>query len=151
MFLSGQSQNVTVDGCFSSKTAAASGVPQGTVLGLLLLSLIINDLPTVLDPSTRCRLIADHCLVYGVINSIDNQLQLQKDLAFLEKWSHQWGMHFNAKKCNVMMISRRKPLDKFYQLKNTILDRVSSCTYLGVTASNTQSKSPPAPRRPTLV
>ena len=126
MFLSGRSQNVTVDGCFSSKTAVTSGVPQGTVLVPLLFLLFINDLPTVLDPSTRCRLFADDCLVYRVINSIDDQLQLQKDLAALEKWSHQWGMHFNAKKCNVMTISRRKPLDKFYQLNNTILDRVSS-------------------------
>ena len=141
MFLSGRSQNVTVDGCFSSKTAVTSGVPQGTVLGPLLFLLFINDLPTVLDPSTRCRLFADDCLVYRVINSIDDQLQLQKDLTALEKWSHQWGMNFNAKKCNVMTISRRKPLDKFYQLNNTILDRVSSCTYLGVTISNTLSWS----------
>ena len=151
MFLSGRSQNVIVDSCFSSKTAVTSGVPQGTVLGPLLFLLFISDLPTVLDPSTRCRLFADDCLVYQVINSIDDQLQLQKYFAALEKWSHQWGMHLNAKKCKVMMISRRKPLDKFYELNNTILDRVSSCTYLGVTISNTQSKPPPAPRRPTFV
>ena len=132
---------MTVDGCFSSKTAVTSGVPQGTVRGPLLVLLFINDLPTVLDPSTRYRLFADDCLMYRVINSIDDQIQLQKDLAVLEKWSYQWGMHFNAKKCNVMTISRRKPLDKFYQLNNTILDRVSSCKYLGVTISNTVSWS----------
>ena len=40
-----------------------------------------------------------------------------------------------------MTISWRKPLDKFYQLDNTILDRVSSCIYLGVTVSNTLSWS----------
>ena len=57
---------------------------------------------------------------------------------------HLWengGMHFNAKKCNVMTLSRRRPLDKFYQLNNTILDWVSSCTYLGVTISSTLSWS----------
>ena len=85
MFLSGRSQNVTVDSCFSSKTAVTSWVPQGTVLGPLLFLLFINDLPTVLAPSTRCRLFADDCLVYRVINSIDNQLQLH----LMEKWSHQ--------------------------------------------------------------
>ena len=76
MFLSGRSQNVTVDSCFSSKTVVTSWVPQGTVLGPLLFLLFINDLPTVLAPSTRCRLFADDCLVYRVINSMDNQLQL---------------------------------------------------------------------------
>ena len=40
-----------------------------------------------------------------------------------------------------MTISRRKPLGKLYQLNNTILDRVSSFTYLGVTISNTLSWS----------
>ena len=152
MFQSGWSQNVTVDGCFSSKTAVTSGVPQGTVLGPLLFLLYINDLPTILDPSTRCRLFAHDCLVYRVINSIHYQLQLQKDLASLEKWSHQWSMHFNAKKCIVTTISRQKPLDKFYQLNNTILDRVSSCTYLGVPITNTLSQTEQiSTRRPTLV
>ena len=49
------------------------------------------------------------------------QQQLKKDLASVEKWSHQWGMYFNAKKCSMMTISHWKPLDKFYQLHNTIM------------------------------
>ena len=53
----------------------------------------------------------------------------------------QCGVHFNVKKCNMMTISHRKLLDKFYQLNNTILDGVSSCTYLGVIISNTQTWS----------
>ena len=112
MFLSGRSQNVTVDSCFSSKTAVTSGVPQGTVLGPLLFLLFINDLPTVLDPSTRCRPIADDCLVYRVNFHRWPATTAERYLASPEKWSHQWGMHFNAKECNVLMISRRKPLDK---------------------------------------
>ena len=42
-FLSDRSQQVIVDGAVSDKAPVVSGVPQGTVLGPLLL--FINDLP----------------------------------------------------------------------------------------------------------
>ena len=34
-------------------------------------------------------------LYYRVIDSIEDQLQLQKDLAALEAWAADWGMQFN--------------------------------------------------------
>ena len=134
-FLCGRTQRVMVEGEFSSQADVTSGVPQGTVLGPLLFLLFINDLPSVIDPDTRCRLFADDCLVYREIRSLQDQLQLQKDLDHLEQWSKQWGMAFNAKKCSVMTISRSQPL-KMYQLNNTILAQVDCCTYLGITISN---------------
>ena len=116
-------------------------MPQGTVLGPLLFLLFINDLPTVLHPDTNCRLFADDCLLYRTIKSTNDQLQLQKDLDALESWSKLWGMAFNAKKCNVMSISRSTTFTKFYDLSSTVLDTVDSCVYLGVTISNTLSWS----------
>ena len=138
-FLRNRTQSVIVDGSRSTTSPVTSGVPQGSVLGPLLFLLFINDLPLVLDPSTKCRLFADDCLVYREINNTLDQVKLQEDLNALEKWSHQWGMRFNAKKCNIMTIARGKPLQKMYQLDNTILDHVSSCAYLGVTISENLS------------
>ena len=44
-----------------------------------------------------------------------------------------WGMKFNAKKCNIMQVSRsRKPLQHFYSLGNEILQEVSDPKYLGI-------------------
>jgi hypothetical protein len=131
-FLTDRSQRVRVDGEFSECSKVTSGVPQGTVMGPLLFLLFINDLPLVLDPKTKCRLFADDCIIYREIHSASDQLQMQQDLDALETWSNRWGMQFNAKKCVIMTISRKKPLMKFYQLNNTILDQVSACTYLGV-------------------
>ena len=134
-FLSDRTQSVVVEGCHSSSSPVTSGVPQGTVLGPLLFLLFINDLPLVLDPITKCRLFADDCLVYREIHNLEDQIKLQEDLNALERWSIQWGMHFNAKKGNTMTIARSTPLQKMYQLDNTILDQVSACTYLGVIIS----------------
>ena len=98
-FLTHRRQQVVIDGAQSSEEPVLSGVPQGTVLGPLLFLLHLNDLPSVLDPGTVCRLFADDCLLYRNIRSIADQLQLQQDLLNLEKWAANWGMKFNAKKC----------------------------------------------------
>ena len=84
-FLVGRTQSVIVNGVRSHSHSpidgdpVISGVPQGTVMGPLLFLLYVNDLPSVLDPSTACRLFADDCLIYRSINSISDQVILQKD------------------------------------------------------------------------
>ncbi len=134
---SGRTQRVIVDGQQSREAEVSSGVPQGTVMGPLLFLLYINDLPAVLDPSTKCRLFADGCLVYHDIHGPEDQIALQRDLDALEQWSRQWSMLFNAAKCNIMSVSRtRTPLQGFYQINNTILNCVDTYTYLGVHLSN---------------
>ena len=62
-----------------------SGVPQGSVLGPILLLLYINDINENIQSSIR--LFADDSIIYRKINSnIDHQL-LQTDLIQLgEKW-----------------------------------------------------------------
>ena len=52
-------------------------------------------------------------------------------------WGSTWGMKFNAKKCNIMRVSRsRKPLQHFYSLGNEILQEVSDAKYLGIQIDN---------------
>ena len=51
----------------------------------------------------------------------------------LMDWGSTWGMKFNAKKCNIMRVSRsRKPLQHFYSLGSEILQEVSDAKYLGI-------------------
>ena len=52
-------------------------------------------------------------------------------------WGSTWGMKFNAKKCNIMRVSRfRKSLQHFYSLGNEILQEVSDAKYLGIQIDN---------------
>jgi hypothetical protein len=53
--------------------------------------------------SSNARLFADECLLYHVVNSNADQLQLQEDLHQLEKWEKTWQMSFNADKCFTLM------------------------------------------------
>ena len=141
-FLTNRTQSVVVEGVRShSGTATAgdpvlSGVPQGTVLGPLLFLVYINDLPTVLDPDTACRLFADDCLIYRSIRSQEDKLVLQKDLESLHNWGVQWGLKFNVSKCNMLHLSRRqeKPC-RFYTLGGEVMSSKLEAPYLGVTLS----------------
>ena len=142
-FLTSRKQSVVVDGSKSEEADVISGVPQGTVLGPLLFLMHINDLPDSLHHETRCRLFADDSLIYRVINSISDQIQLQKDLLSLEEWAATWGMSFNASKCHVMTIARRKtPKSYMYQLCGTFLSCVTQEKYLGVLISDDLSWAP---------
>ena len=46
----------------------------------------INDMASQVQRDTRCRLFADDSLLYQVIDSTLDQVQLQQDLKNLEKW-----------------------------------------------------------------
>ena len=62
---------------------------------------------------------------------------MQRDLDALMDWGSTWGMKFNAKKCNIMRVSRsRKPLQHFYSLGSEILQEVSDAKYLGIQIDN---------------
>ena len=84
-FLSQREQRVTVDGSQSSWKHITSGIPQGSVLGPVLLALIncicrnnslvfINDLPEAIE--VLMKLIADDSKVYAVVsNERENLVQ----------------------------------------------------------------------------
>ena len=63
-------QCVVCGGYTSDPANVISGVPQGTVLGLLLFLIYINDLPECV--SSMCSLFADDCLVYRKMESERN-------------------------------------------------------------------------------
>ena len=82
-FLTNRTQRVLVHG--SPLVSVRSGVPQGTVLGPLLLLAFINDLPHHVQ--SQIRLFADDCLLYRPICYVSDSVALQRDLSSLESWS----------------------------------------------------------------
>ena len=52
-FLKQRKQRVVVDGIQSDLVTVDSGVPQGTVLGQIILLLHLNDLPSVISSKVR--------------------------------------------------------------------------------------------------
>ena len=131
--LSDRWQLVLCDGVKSQFAPVTSGVPQGTDLGPLLFLLHSNDLPSVVDSNTSVRLFTDDALVYGVINTIQDQVTLHQDFARLKGWAKAWGMVFNASKCYAMHIHHRNSTKSyFYQICREFLSPVPNEKYLGV-------------------
>ena len=124
-------QHVVIHGSTSTWVPVTSGVPQGSVLGPLLFLIYINDI--VVNIQSTIRLFADDCVLYREIRDINDCKILQSDLNKLYTWQHKWQMKFNAKKCNIMHVTRKKTPHKYlYKLNNEVLNVVSKYPYLGV-------------------
>ena len=136
-FLRERTQQVILEGVFSSKAPVTSGVPQGTVVGPLLFLTYINDLPDVISHS-QTRLFADDSLLYKEIHNSSDQTKLQADLTALEDWEREWQMSFNPSKCSVMNITRNQPITPpaNYTLHNQKLETTKNSKYLGVVLSD---------------
>ena len=138
-FLDGRTRKVMVDRSMSNECPVLSGVPQGSVLGLMLFLLYINDITHQL--SSRVRLFSDDCLIYREIKSPDDHCILQQDLDKLIEWRHQWQMSFNTAKCYVMRISlaTKKNLWQECLMEGNSLELKDDHPYLGVQLSSTLS------------
>ena len=82
--------------------------------------------------SSRIRLFADDCLLYGEVNCTQDKDYLQADLDALQKWTESWQMRFNATKCNLLPMHRKGDQNiNSYNLNNHILEAVEHNLYLG--------------------
>ena len=114
-YLTERKQQVVLNGESSSWTTVISGVPQGSVLGPLLSSLFVNDLPSIVK--SPLVLFADDAKIYRSIQSDEDYQILQQDLDNLYKWSQDWQLCFSVTKCKVLHIGF-KQLYKEYKLGN---------------------------------
>ena len=82
------------------------GVPQGSVLGPVLFSLFINDLPASLPSSVSCSLYADDLAIWSSSPSIPTAVEATQGALFrLECWSEYWCLPLNPSKCEASFFS----------------------------------------------
>ena len=92
-WLTDRRQKVVVDGDVSSWKSVLSGVPQGSVLGPILLLVYINDL----EEGVTCKLLkfADYTKLFRKTKDFGDKQTLQDDIDKLGRWSVKWQMLFN--------------------------------------------------------
>ena len=111
-YLSDRSQYVFVNGKSSTEGTLKCGVPQGSILGPLLFSIYINDLPLNISQShVHCSLFADDTTldVSSTKSSIITS-SLQKALDDICNWCKENSMVLNPSKTECMLITTRQKL-----------------------------------------
>ena len=131
-YLSGQRQQVVLNGTSSPVRDVSSGVPQGSILGPLLFILSVNSIISIsLSPNAIISLFADDMLLYKeVLHNLD-LLAFQSDVSLVVDWVRSMGLKLNSWKTKCLMISRKRCLGS-----EESIEQVQSFRYLGVFISS---------------
>ena len=82
------------------------GVPQGSILGPVLFSLFINDLPASLSSSVSCSLYADDLAIWSSSPLVPTATKATQGALFrLERWYEYWCLPLNPSKCEASLFS----------------------------------------------
>lgn len=140
-YLCERSQYVDVQGFQSGSLLVERGVPQGSILGPLLFSIYVNDLPTLLR-KTKVRMYADDIQLYisSKNDAISNCItDLNEDLYAVYQWAKINGLGLNPSKSKCLVIrKRRSPIDCTLNIliNGEPIEVVKSVKNLGVIFNN---------------
>ena len=148
-YLDHRTQFVYLNGRQSYEGAVQRGVPQGSILGPLLFSLFINDLPLhITCPRVTCSLFADDGTldVSATDVSIINR-SLQQSLNDVAQWCEKNKMVANPSKTKCMLITTRQkqqrhPPSLHLHLDSKPIEQVAEHRVLGVTLDEEMSWKP---------
>ena len=89
-----------VDGESSDTTQVLSGVPQGSVLGLLLFLIYIDGVTTATASRiSKNTLFVDDLLLYRPMSCPNDIVSIQENVEAIEKWSNDNYLTLNPEKC----------------------------------------------------
>ena len=116
-------KRVVISGTESSWRPVTSGVPQGSVLGPVLVNFFIIE----------CTLskFADDTELGGVVCIPEDCAAVQRDLDRLESWAERNLMKLNKGKCRVLYLGRNNSMHQ-YRLGADLLESSSAERNLGV-------------------
>ncbi|KAI2667398.1 putative RNA-directed DNA polymerase from transposon BS [Labeo rohita] len=136
-YLHNRKQCVVIQGKQSDLFIQERGIPQGSILGPLLCSIFIKDLPLAFSYCS-VHLYADDTVIY-ISNPYLTQIQnlLQSDFNALQEWLHSNNLLLNAKSHTMVFDTKRMFKQKSNDIKimcndGTYLHRVDQIKYLGL-------------------
>lgn len=145
-FLSDRKQMVSVDRVKSQLLPISYGVPQGSVLGPILFSIYINDLPLFIEPP--CELFADDTTIHTKHHRIERvSSSLQQSINDIVTWSELNHMCLHPQKTKYIVITTRQkrqnllPTRSPLYINGVMIEEVSHHKVLGLIIDNNLSWS----------
>lgn len=143
-YLVGRQQSVVVNGRMSKFLPMAHGVPQGSILGPVLFSLYVNELPNVVKYCS-VHMYADDVQLFikSPLDSIElAAVKMNDDLQNILTWAQANNLHLNPSKSKSLVIYRY-PVDltafPSMKLGQSNIEYVDSARNLGLTFNRTLS------------
>ena len=103
-YLCGRQQAVKCDDSLSARGPVKVGVPQRSILGPLLFSIFVNDLPNVVTHA-QINMYADDTELHCCGEDLRNvQCDLQLDLCKVQDWLQANRLQLNVSKSVIMLI-----------------------------------------------
>ena len=107
-FLSDRKQRVSLGGRLSGWQGVTSGIPQGSVLGPILFTIFINDMPQVVK--SLMKLFTDDAKIVKAIESMNDISTIQEDIQKHLHWSFIWQLPLNLTKCKCLHYGKKQPM-----------------------------------------
>ena len=111
-YLTNRQQFVKLGNVKSKLIPMLIGVPQGSILGPLLFSIYINDLPKSC-PKLNCIMYADDTTLYSSLENFDSnniEREINYELEKVNLWLKANKLSLNVKKTKCMFFHKRKTL-----------------------------------------
>lgn len=146
-YLSDRKQQTFIDGAQSDFCNITCGIPQGSILGPLLFTIYINDLPSC-DLFSKPRLYADDTtLTTSAEDPWVLEYKMNYDMNLIQSWLSANKLTLNVKKTKYMLIGSQFKLsqinsDFIIKVNNTPLERVIEHKTLGVQIDESLSWRP---------
>ena len=146
-YLSDRKQQTFIDGAQSDFCNITCGIPQGSILGPLLFTIYINDLPSC-DLFSKPRLYADDTtLTTSAEDPWVLEYKMNYDMNLIQSWLSANKLTLNVKKTKYMLIGSQFKLSQInsdftVKVNNTPLERVIEHKTLGVQIDESLSWRP---------
>ena len=131
-WLNNRKQRVVINGEESDLINVTSSVPQGSVLGPVLFSMFINDLPD--NIACKTFMFADDTKCMRATAALSDCMKFQDEINALYNWSQDWKMEFNAEKCKVLHFGHNNKQFP-YRMNGTLLQKSDQEKDLGIIVS----------------
>jgi len=145
-YLKERYQQVTITGKtnvhYSSCQLIKHGVPQGSILGLLLFLLYINDLPTVTAKNAKLVLYADDTsLIITSDSHTEFTVKLNNVLRDVQEWFRSNLLFFNLNKTTYLqfLTKNKQKIDPKITLISNQISSFTKVKFLGLTIEETLS------------